>query len=140
MRNRGAAVIVDMDQVAVIKRARNGAEYYVFPGGGMEDGESPEQATIREVFEELGVHIKIKESLGTVQFNGTQHYFIAEIIGGVFGTGAGEEFEADRNRGTYEPMWMPINQLLSVDVRPIVIAEKLFKYNGGKEHASDKTN
>ena len=41
--------------------------YYVFPGGGIEKEKSPEQATIREAFEELGVHISIKDSLEIVR-------------------------------------------------------------------------
>jgi 8-oxo-dGTP pyrophosphatase MutT (NUDIX family) len=104
VRNRGSAVIIDKDKVAVIRRNRDGEEYYVFPGGGIEVDESPEQATIREAFEELGVHIDVIKYLGTVEFNGTQLYFLAKIVGGSFGTGQGEEYEKSRNRGFYKPM------------------------------------
>lgn len=124
-RNRGSAVMIEEDKVAVIKRNRNGMEYYVFPGGGIEEGESPEQATIREVFEEVGVHIDIIRQLGTVQFNGTQYYFLARIVGGQFGTGQGEEFEENRNRGLYEPQWLPIAKLESLDVRPMEIVKRI---------------
>lgn len=124
-RNRGSSVIIEGDKVAVIKRNREGEEYYVFPGGGIENDETPEQATIRETFEELGVHIGIKEHLGTVEFNGLQHFFLAKIVDGIFGTGQGEEFERNRNRGQYEPMWIPISDLESLDVRPIEIAIKI---------------
>ncbi|MCG7343180.1 NUDIX domain-containing protein [Sporosarcina sp. ACRSL] len=117
--------MIEEDKVAVIKRNRNGMEYYVFPGGGIEEGESPEQATIREVFEEVGVHIDIIRQLGTVQFNGTQYYFLARIVGGQFGTGQGEEFEENRNRGLYEPQWLPIAKLESLDVRPMEIVKRI---------------
>ena len=86
MRSRGSSIIVENNTVALIKRVRAGQEYYVFPGGGIEHGERPEQAAIRETFEELGVHVAIKGSLGIVNYNGVQSFFIAEIIGGVFGT------------------------------------------------------
>lgn len=127
LRNRGSAIIIESGKVAVIKRRREGQEYYVFPGGGIEEGESPEQATIPEAFEELGVHIEIKESIGTVHFNGVQQFFLSAIIGGTFGTGSGEEYEEDRNRGSYEPMWLPIDKLVSLDVRPMKIAEMVTK-------------
>ncbi|MEK5036764.1 NUDIX hydrolase [Sporosarcina sp. FSL K6-3457] len=126
MRNRGSSVIIENNKVALIKRVRAGQEYYVFPGGGTEQGESPEQAAIRETFEELGVHVAIKGSLGIVNYNGVQYFFIAEIIDGVFGTGEGEEFGDEcRNRGTYEPTWVEVEQLSSLDVYPIEIAEKV---------------
>ncbi len=47
MRNRGSAIILENNQVALIKRVRDGQVYHVFPGGGIEEGESPEQAAIR---------------------------------------------------------------------------------------------
>uniref|UniRef100_UPI001CC9FCA5 NUDIX domain-containing protein n=1 Tax=Escherichia coli TaxID=562 RepID=UPI001CC9FCA5 len=75
IRDRGAAVIIEVQEVALIKRNRDGEEYFVFPGGGIEKGESPEQATIREAFEELGVRIDVIKCFGTVEFKGKQHYF-----------------------------------------------------------------
>ncbi len=129
MRNRGSSVIIENNKVALIKRVRAEQEYYVFPGGGIERGESPEQAAIRETFEELGVHISIKDSLGIVNYNGEQYFFIAEVIGGTFGTGEGEEFKDECvDRGTYEPMWIELERLLSLDVRPIEIAEKVYAF------------
>lgn len=127
LRDRGSAIIIESGKVAVIKRIREGQEYFVFPGGGIKEGESPEQTAIREAFEELGVYIEIKESIGTVNFNGVQYFFLSEIIGGTFGTGSGEEYEENRNRGSYEPMWLPIDKLVSLDVRPMKIAEMLTK-------------
>ena len=54
IRNRGAAIIVQKGKIALIKRIREDETYYVFPGGGIEEGETPEEATRREIFEELG--------------------------------------------------------------------------------------
>ncbi|MRB25020.1 NUDIX domain-containing protein, partial [Bacillus thuringiensis] len=59
IRNRGAAIIVLEGKIALIKRIREEERYYVFPGGGIEEGETPEEATKREVYEELGVHIQV---------------------------------------------------------------------------------
>ncbi|MET1013538.1 MAG: DNA mismatch repair protein MutT, partial [Paenisporosarcina sp.] len=41
MRIRSGAIIELDGKFALIKRVRNNHEYYVFPGGGMEAGETP---------------------------------------------------------------------------------------------------
>lgn len=126
LRNRGTAVLIEENKVALIKRIREGSIYYVFPGGGIEEGETPEQATVREVYEELGVRINIINHLENVYYYGMQHYFLAEITEGEFGTGKGEEFtDIDRNRGVYKPMWVEVKQLSTIDVRPKKIADKV---------------
>ncbi|EJQ49494.1 hypothetical protein IEQ_02949 [Bacillus cereus BAG6X1-2] len=52
-RNRGAAIIVQEGKIALIKRVREDEMYFVFPGGGIEEGETPEEATRREVYPAL---------------------------------------------------------------------------------------
>ncbi|MDQ0177738.1 NUDIX hydrolase [Bacillus chungangensis] len=100
--------------------------YYVFPGGGLENGETPEEGAKREALEELGVEVNIKECIAEVAFNGTQYYFLADIVSGVFGTGQGEEFtNLYRNRETYLPIWIEIGELSSIDVIPKEVAKKV---------------
>ena len=126
MRHRGATVIIENGRVALIKRTKPHMTYYVFPGGGIESGETPEQAAIRETYEELGVHIRIQRPLIQIEKNGTHYFFLADIIGGKFGTGTGEEYtHTSVQRGTYEPMWININDLHTLDVRPREIADML---------------
>jgi len=43
-----AVVIVENGRVAPIERVRDRHTYFVFPGGRAEDGESPQQAAVRE--------------------------------------------------------------------------------------------
>jgi 8-oxo-dGTP diphosphatase len=124
LRNRGSVVIVDNKQVVLIKRVRDGDVYYVFPGGGIEAGETPGETAVREAFEELGVKVEVRECLAVVDFLGKQYFYLAEILSGKIGTGSGEEF-LNHSRGTYEPMWVNINQLPSLDVRPAEVSERV---------------
>jgi len=126
LRNRGSVILLENNKVVLIKRNRNGQVYYVFPGGGIEKGETPEIAAKREALEELGVQINVNDCFEIVEYNGTQYFFLADIVAGKIGTGVGEEFtDTNRNRGTYEPMWMEIEKLSFIDIRPKEVAEKI---------------
>ncbi|HMB25411.1 MAG TPA: NUDIX domain-containing protein [Anaerolineales bacterium] len=117
MRTRAGVVLIQDNKVALIERHRAGLHYFVFPGGGVDEGESPEQAAIREAMEELGIQVAIKQKVAEVQLGkkSRQVYFLVEQIGGTFGTGTGEEFtDSDPNnpqQGIYIPIWMRIDEL-----------------------------
>ena len=118
LRIRAGIVLIQDNKVALIERHRAGLDYFVFPGGGVDEGESPEQAAIREAMEELGVEVVIKQKVAEVKLGqkSRQIYFLVEQTGGEFGTGIGEEFtDSDPHspeEGIYIPVWMPINELL----------------------------
>lgn len=122
IRNRGAALIIQEEKIALIKRIRNHEVYFVFPGGGIEEDETPEEATIREVYEELGVHIEIERLVTTDEYNGSQFFYKARIMDGVFGSGKAEEF-MKTDRGQYVPIWVPMKELLNLNIKPYKVAE-----------------
>ncbi len=55
VRHSSRAIIVSDGMIAMIHSLEN--NYYKFPGGGIEHGESKENALIRETLEETGLHI-----------------------------------------------------------------------------------
>lgn len=129
MRDRSAVVIIENHKVLLIKRIRDGSTYYVFPGGGIENGETPQFAAQREALEELGVEVEVGALFAEVPFNGTQYYFLADIISGEIGSGQGEEYmDKNRNLGVYVPTWIAVDKLSSLDVRPQEVVERIQNY------------
>lgn len=83
-----AAIIRDGDQIFATQRGygdfKGGWE---FPGGKMEQGETPQQALIREIKEELDTEIEVGELIETVeydypQFHLTMHCFWCTVKSG----------------------------------------------------------
>ena len=87
-------------------------DYWEFPGGKMEPGESPEQALKREIWEELETRIVIERFVRTIewdypQFHLTMHCFWCRVESGALTL---KEHEAAR--------WLSTNQLDSVNWLP----------------------
>lgn len=125
---RSRAIIIRNQHIALIKRQREGQEYYVIPGGGMEPGETPEQTAIRESREELGLAVSIERLLAKIIFHGRpQYYFLVRMKGGHFGTGKGPEMTGKYppERGTYTPVWIPLKDIQRINLFPPSIADLL---------------
>jgi 8-oxo-dGTP pyrophosphatase MutT (NUDIX family) len=82
------------------------------PKGHIEEGETPEQAAIREVAEETGITSQITKTLGVIDFwfmaggkriHKTVHHFLFTEVGGVL---AAQESEVD------EVSWFPLNEIV----------------------------
>jgi 8-oxo-dGTP diphosphatase len=129
MSYRAGIILLQADKVALIERHRSGLHYFTFPGGHIDTGESPRKAAIREAEEELGLQVKLRRLIAKFKWEGDwQYYYLAEIVGGSFGTGNGEElFTAPASRGTYYPLWLPLVELIKQPVKPHQLAEIVFR-------------
>ncbi|MGP4082450.1 NUDIX hydrolase [Pseudalkalibacillus sp. R45] len=126
MRKRSRIILIQSEQIALIKRVKESETYYVIPGGGIEDGETPEEAACREAKEELGVDVMIKGLVHTEKWNGLHYYFLAEISGGEFGKGSGAEMNGKNEaKGKYIPMWVNVTGLTELPLRPKSIIDKI---------------
>ena len=82
------------------------------PKGHIEEGETPEQAAIREVAEETGITSSITKSLGVIDFwfmaggkriHKTVHHFMFTEVGGIL---LAQESEVD------EVSWFPLSEIV----------------------------
>ncbi len=56
-RKRASAIIIKNNKILLIHRLKYGLDYFVFPGGRVEESETPEEAVKREVMEETGLTV-----------------------------------------------------------------------------------
>ena len=122
---RARAILLDGDQVALIERYRDGRHYYVFPGGGVEPGETLEQAVAREVLEELGLIVAVGACVAEPQDSDERSlFFLVTSVSGRFGSGLGDEMTGGKPpaRGTYRPVWLPVADLLALPLSPQAVA------------------
>lgn len=122
---RAAAIIVRDGQIALIRREKLGGQYYVFPGGKQEDGETGEEAAAREVEEELGLQVSVGALVAKTRYLGREQlYFLCTVTGGQFGSGRGEEMTGPfrPESGTYLPVWLPVSALHGYPVLPGPVA------------------
>lgn len=121
-----------MHRKDVIKRPEM-PEYYTFPGGGLEEGETAEEATIREIEEEFGIKVKVVKKLYEMEsskFNQKEIFYLCEYISGEFGTGSGPEFSGDPKyieSGKYIPELIEIEKIEEINLFPVEIKENMIK-------------
>ena len=81
-----AAIIRKGDRIFATQRGYGEwKDWWEFPGGKMEPGETPEEALVREIREELDTEISIDKFLYTVdwdypQFHLTMHCYICSLL------------------------------------------------------------
>ena len=81
-----AAIIRKEDMIFATQRGYGEWEdWWEFPGGKMEVGETPEVALVREIREELSAEINVEEFLCTVeydypQFHLTMHCYLCSLM------------------------------------------------------------
>ncbi|WP_281172747.1 NUDIX hydrolase [Jiangella gansuensis] len=102
----------DASAVALIGRIdRRGRLEWVLPKGHVEAGETPEQAAVREVWEETGLQSKVVTAVGDIDYwfvagnrriHKTVHHFLLEATGGSLST---DDVEVS------DVAWVPLDEL-----------------------------
>jgi predicted acetyltransferase/ADP-ribose pyrophosphatase YjhB (NUDIX family) len=125
---RGVAVVVRGAKLLVMARRLDGREYAVLPGGGIDPGETPEQAAVRELAEECSLHGTAVRRLFDADHGGrAASYVLVDVPEGepVLGGPEAQEQSEDNH---FQPLWategeLPMLGLLPEGIADLVVAE-----------------
>ncbi|MEK7194236.1 MAG: NUDIX domain-containing protein [Patescibacteria group bacterium] len=127
--DRVAGVVLKEDSVLLMYRKNYGKEYYTFPGGGIDYGETKEGAFIREMAEETSLNVKPEKILYEVNWdNGTKQYFfqVTCLIGEpVLGDFDERKIMQKDPEQYYEPKWVQIADLPKLLIFPLEVVDLL---------------
>lgn len=106
------AIIVRNGMILLSHEIRSG--WWLIPGGGMEEGETPEECCIREVEEETGLIARPFRQFLTMyeyyeEYRYVSHYFICDVTG----RGRMRLTDEEARRGA-EPKWLPLREALGI--------------------------
>ena len=121
-----AAIIRKGDKIFATQRGYGDfKDWWEFPGGKMEAGETPEEALKREICEELSAEISVDEFLCTVeydypQFHLTMHCYLCSLIGEALHLNEHEAARWLTKEQLDSVKWLPADMKVIEDVRTIV--------------------
>lgn len=131
-RTSSRGIIIEGDYIYTMfrrKKMEDGKlkEYYVIPGGGVEENESLEEALKRELKEEMSIEVDIIEYLGFNEDNDSiAHFYKCNIKSGNIELG-GEEKEKCSEDNYYEIRKIKKEKLDSIDIFPRYMIIKAFE-------------
>lgn len=118
-----AAVIRNGDKI--FATARGYGDYkgqWEFPGGKIESDETPQQALIREIKEELDTDIEVGSLIGTIEYDYPKFHlsmecFWCKIISSGFVLKEAQEARWLTKDTLYDVTWLPADMIILENVR-----------------------
>ena len=112
-------VLTDKGLAVIFRRKINEKgtkEYYVVPGGGINEGEDTIEGLKRELKEELDIEVEVKDLAFKVETDERIEYFYnCQYISGDFKLN-GEELDRMSESNYYEPTFIKVNEINNYDI------------------------
>ena len=126
---RASAIIIKNNQVLLMHRKKEGKEYWTFPGGGIEDGETGEEAVAREVKEETSlICVRVKKAFEVETFEGgnLHPYYFCEVEDGQPELG-GPEAERNSLDNWYQVELVSLGDIEKINLLPETAKNRLLQ-------------
>ena len=123
-----AAIIRKGDKIFATQRGYGEwKDWWEFPGGKMEVGETPEEALVREIHEELSAEISVDEFLCTVeydypQFHLTMHCYLCSLMTDSLHLNEHEAARWLKNNELDSVKWLPADKII-VEADKIIVEQ-----------------
>lgn len=114
---RLAAIIAEHDRVLLVEHRKRGQRYWVLPGGRLEGNETLETALRREIREELGLQIQVRQLVIVGETLAPDRHIVNLIFHAEIGEGAQPRLDpSDPVLAGWQ--WVAVNRLPRMDFRP----------------------
>lgn len=128
---RAVAILLKESEILLIHRINDGKEFWVLPGGGVEENEKIEDTVVREVEEEASIKCKIVKLLYTHIYSDLGHkqfYYLCKYISGYLKLGEYNEFHTMKvENQIYDPTWVNVEKLPKLLLYPLEIRDWLIE-------------
>lgn len=92
-------------------------EYYVIPGGGVDEGEDLQEALKRELREELNIEVEVIDlAFKTESDDRIEYFYNCKYLNGTFELN-GEELERNSNENYYEPTFINVSKIDEYEIQ-----------------------
>jgi ADP-ribose pyrophosphatase YjhB (NUDIX family) len=132
-RTRVAVVLVEDDQVLLVRHSKRGESYWLLPGGGLDYGEGIAECARREIREETGLEIEVERFLylsEAIAPDRSRHILNITVLGRL----AGGTLELAQGDIMDAVQWFPFAELAGLTLYPAIQAELLASHTAGFQH------
>ena len=113
--SRAQCIVHRQKEILMVKHRHEGEEWWCLPGGRIETDETPEQAALRELWEECRVHGTVIRPTSVVTFAPDDQYYTYLIEIGAQAVSLGTDPELKGNQILVDIAWVCLNELTERD-------------------------